>query len=163
MEFYEIHVIVQLIFCVIYQQFFIFQVFTIKVPQTNWKPVIRTSNLDMQCSQLSRQVKSPLYSILHLFCFVFHDKCHTSRWIFEKRQQIQEVGGNEEYHGVTDDLSLASGILFQGLIFVIRVRTVCMCVRWSKESQRLTVSTFSLPLSVGQVNSLCGDSSGAGV
>ena len=62
---------------------------------------------------------------------------------------MKHVGGNKEYHMVNDDLSLALRILFQGLIFVIRVRAVCMCVRWRKLSWRLTVRpTFSLPLSL---------------
>lgn len=33
---------------------------------------------------------------------------------------MKQVEGNEEYHGVIDDPSSASGILFQGLIFVIK-------------------------------------------
>lgn len=50
----------------------------------------------------------------------------------------KQVEGNEEYHGVIDDPSSALGILFQGLIFVIKQREeeavrrgdgeVCMCV-----------------------------------
>ena len=35
---------------------------------------------------------------------------------------MKQVEGNEEYHGVIDDPSSALGILFQGLIFVIKER-----------------------------------------
>lgn len=40
----------------------------------------------------------------------------------EGRWWMKQVEGNEEYHGVIDVPSSALGILFQGLIFVIKER-----------------------------------------
>lgn len=81
--------------------------------------------------------------------------------------------GNEEYHGVIDDPSSALGILFQGLIFVIKQREedavrrgdgeVCMCVCvLEKRGLREAHCVTSLP-PVGQVNSLRPHGSGAAV
>lgn len=49
---------------------------------------------------------------------------------------MKQVEGNEEYHGVIDDPSSASGILFQGLIFVIKQGRGKEAVRrWDGERQ----------------------------
>lgn len=74
---------------------------------------------------------------------------------------MKQVEGNEEYRRVIDDPSSALGKLFQGLIFVIRGRD---CVNELEEGELEASCVNSLSLSpVGQVNSLHGDSSGAGV
>ena len=70
---------------------------------------------------------------------------------------MKQVEGNEEYHRVIDDPSSALGILFQGLIFVIRHTEVEM------EGGELEAYCVNFLSPVGQVNSLRGDSSGAGV
>lgn len=80
---------------------------------------------------------------------------------------LKQVEGNEEYHRVIDDPSSALEILFWGLIFVIRgrrkkrVRDYVFGVEGG-ELQAYCVNFLSLS-PVGQVNSLGGDSSGAGV
>lgn len=88
--------------------------------------------------------------------------------IIERMWWMKQVEGNEEYHRVIDDLFSALGISFQGLIFVIRERQRdCACEMEEGELKAYRVNFLSLSLSflspVGQVNSLCGDSSGVGV
>lgn len=87
---------------------------------------------------------------------------------------MKQVEGNEEYHGVIDDPSSASGILFQGLIFVIK-QGEGKKRGWreadggeKRVEKRLPVSHLSLSFSprrlpVGQVNSFHRDGSGAAV
>lgn len=69
----------------------------------------------------------------------------------EGRWWMKQVEGNEEYHGVIDDPSSALGILFQGLIFVIKERERA-CMRWrGRELEPYCELSLSLCLSV----SLC--------